>query len=121
MTARLEIQGPTNKFFAVLSTMMISLLAVVAGAALLGMQQLAAYHDTAVPRAFELVASLGLTAVLGAWVLHLGGLVLLLGYPTSEARAWVSCATSLACAMYLLFTLLASLTAFPMCGMRTLM
>lgn len=121
MHALLSSQSPAVKFFAVFSTIVISLLAVTSGAALLGMQQVASYYDMAVPRIFEHASSLGLTAVIAAWVLHLGGLVVLLGYPSSEARSWLSYGTTVSCGLYLLFVLMASLAVFPMCGTQTLM
>jgi len=121
MNALLDSQTPAIKFFAVISTIVISLLAVTSGAALLGMQQFAAYYDSAVPKIFELAVSLGLTAVIAAWVLHLGGLMVLLGYPYSEARFWVGYGATLICGLYLLFVLMASLAVFPMCGTQSLM
>ena len=121
MNALLASQNPAVKFFAVFSTIVISLLAVIAGAAVLGMQQLTAYYDMTLPRIFEHASSLGLTAVIVAWVVHLGGLMVLLGYPPNETRCWVSGGATFSCGLYLLFVLMSCLAAFPMCGMKSLM
>ena len=87
MNALLASQNPAVKFFAVFSTIVISLLAVIAGAALLGMQQLTAYYDMALPRIFEHASSLGLTAVIVAWVVHL--LPLYLAGALGLKTAWI--------------------------------
>ena len=114
-------QSPLAKWFAITSSIGVALLAVLAGTMLLGAERVATYYDMPTSSTFDWLASYGLATVFFAWVLHMASMLLLLGCVHTENRTIASLIMTGAAALYLLFVAGSSLTALPMCGMKTMM
>jgi hypothetical protein len=114
-------QSPLAKWFAITSTMIVALLAVLAGVMLLGAIRVTAYYDIAAPSSFEWLRPYGLTTVILAWVLHMASMLLLMGFVHTENRTIASLIMTGVASLYLLFVAGSSLAALPICGMRSLM
>ena len=82
-------QDTSVKLFAVVSSIAVGVMAVLAGIAVLMLQHLVINYDLDLPRLSALIDVLGLWGVVAGWVLYMIVLVVLLGYPRNEIRDMV--------------------------------
>ena len=114
-------QSLLAKWFAVVTTLAVAMLALLAGAALLGAEHALIEYDMQAPRSFQWASSLGLFSIVIAWVLHMLSMLVLLGYSHKENRVFASFVMTGTALLYLLFVCNTSLSALFPPGMKSMM
>lgn len=114
-------QSPLAKWFAITSTILVALLAILAGTTLLGAERITGSYDIDTSAFFDWLKTYGFASVIFAWVLHMASMLLLMGYVHNENRTITSLVMTGAVVFYLLFVVSSSMLALPMSGMKSMM
>lgn len=105
-------EEPTIRFWAVVSSIILSVTLVLAGSAYLICERMVADYGTEVSRLFIFASKTGITGLALSWAVYMATLVLLLGYEKSDKRIIATMIVFAICLIYHAAVLLGSIHPF---------
>jgi hypothetical protein len=101
------------RFWAMLSSVFLSVLGLVAGGMLIFMGHLVVDLDIATPRLFQILSLLGLTPIALAWLLYMGMIAIVFGYRRTSLGDCVLVLLFVGACSYDLIVIIASVLVMP--------